>query len=70
MEERWDMSGCCSIQTLYSGACKIQLFQRSTAQSAVGLAGSAFGGLGKAEPPRWEMEDAFSLSPPLCSEPP
>lgn len=31
-EERWDMSGCYSIQTLYSGACKIQLFQRSPAQ--------------------------------------
>lgn len=39
-------------------------------ESAAGMAGSGFGGPEKAESPRWEMEDAFSLSPPLCSEPP
>lgn len=79
-EQKWDVSGCYNTQTLYSGACKIKLFQRSPAQRLllawqaldldfeVGMAGSGFSG--KAEPPRWEMEDAFSLSPPLCSEPP
>ena len=47
MEERWEMAGLFSIQPLYSGACKIQLYRGSPAQGAAGGGGLDLEVLGK-----------------------
>lgn len=70
MEERWEMAGLFSIQPLYSGACKIQVYRSSPAQRVLLVGGVLTWRSGESWPHLMGEENALSLSPPLRSEPP